>query len=228
MIKSIGIIPDGNRRFAKAIMKHPWIGHKYGVRKIREVLHWCRKAGIKYVTLYAFSLENFDRPKKEFEMIMKIFETELNDILKNKNHDVHRYNTKVRIIGKREKLSRRLQNLIEKVEKTTAGNNKYFLNLAIAYSGRDEIVDACKKIAEKGLDPNKIDDKTFRKFLYAGDFPDPDLIIRTSEQRLSGFLLWQSAYSEFISIPKTFPEFQEEDFMKAIEEYEQRERRFGK
>ena len=228
----VGIIMDGNRRFAKYLMKRPWEGHGFGIGKIRELLEWCSDLGIRYVTLYAFSIENFKRPKKEFKMIMNIFEKEFKSMIRDKNHDVHKHRVRIKVIGRRKMLSSLLQSLVNKVENLTAKYNNYFLNLAIAYGGRAEIVDACKKIGKKivngNLSPEDIDESTLKNNLYTNGFPDPDLIIRTSEKRLSGFLLWQSAYSELVFIPKLFPGLTKEDFLQAIDDYDKRERRFGK
>ncbi|MHA1754469.1 MAG: polyprenyl diphosphate synthase [Candidatus Odinarchaeia archaeon] len=227
----IGVILDGNRRFARERGLHVWLGHKMGAEKVRDFLKWCWKLNIKVVTLYAFSIENFNRRKKEIEAIMEIAAEKFEEILTD--HAVKKHKVRVRVIGRRELLSPVLRNIIEKAEKATESYSDHFLNIAIGYSGRIEITDALRKIAAKikegVLNPEDITEEVISEHLYTAGLPDPDLIIRTSgEERLSGFLLWQSAYSELYFCDVYWPEVREIDLWRAIRIYQQRERRFGR
>ena len=228
----IAVILDGNRRWALKRSLNPWVGHKHGAEKVENLLDWCLQLGVKSITLYAFSTENFRRPKKEIEGLMQIFEEKLRKLLTDKR--IHQNQVKVKIIGRRELLPKSIKNIIEEVEESTKNYNKHFLNVALAYGGRAEIIDAAKRIAEKvkqgKLDPNEINEKLFERYLYTAHLPkqDPDLIIRTSgEERLSGFLLWQSAYSELCFLDIYWPEFRKIDLLRAIRVYQKRKRRFG-
>ncbi len=226
--KHLGIIPDGNRRWAKQRLIKPWEGHKKGLGKFREILDWCQELGIKMVTLYTFSMENFSRSKEEVDFLMEIIRRELEKMAKDEK--VHKERVRIKVIGRTELLPKKLQQAIKRAEDATAHYNNYQLNLAIAYSGRGEIVDATKKIAQKikegKIDISEIDENTISQNIYS-PMPDVDLVIRTAENRLSGFLPWQSNYAELIFLPKFFPDLTKEDFFKAIEEYSYRERRFG-
>ncbi|MFQ6096061.1 MAG: polyprenyl diphosphate synthase [Candidatus Bathyarchaeia archaeon] len=229
----IAIILDGNRRWAINRSLKPWVGHHYGAKKTEELLKWCLKLGVKSVTLYAFSTENFRRSSDEVEEIMSIFEEKLREI--SKNEDIHMHKVRVKAIGRLNLLPKRLQELIREVEMATKDYDEHFLNIALAYGGRAEIIDAAKNIARnvgKGtIDPEDIDEDIFEKFLYTSHMPkqDPDLIIRTSgEERLSGFLLYQSAYSELCFLDVYWPEFRWIDLLRAIRIYQKRKRRYGK
>jgi len=229
----IAVILDGNRRWALEHSLNPWMGHRQGAEKVEELLDWCLEMGVKSVTLYAFSTENFRRSPKEVEEIMKITEEKLRKLLTDKR--IHENNVKVKIIGRKSLLPKSLRKLADEVEESTKNYNKHFLNIALAYGGRAEIVDAARKIAErveKGeIETKQIDEKLFEKFLYTAHLPkqDPDLIIRTSgEERLSGFLLWQSAYSELCFLDIYWPEFRKIDLLRAIRTFQKRKRRFGK
>ena len=229
----IAVILDGNRRWALKHSLNPWMGHRQGAEKVKELLDWCLEMGVKSVTLYAFSTENFRRSPKEVEEIMKIAEEKLRKLLTDKR--IHENNVKVKIIGRRNLLPKSLRKLADDVEESTKNYNKHFLNIALAYGGRAEIVDAARKIAErveKGeIGSKQIDEKLFEKFLYTSHLPkqDPDLIIRTSgEERLSGFLLWQSDYSELCFLDIYWPEFRKIDLLRAIRTFQIRKRRFGK
>ena len=209
------------------------MGHRQGAEKVEELLDWCLEMGVKSVTLYAFSTENFRRSPKEVEEIMRIAEEKLRKLLTDKR--IHENNVKVKIIGRKNLLPKSLRKLADEVEESTKNYNKHFLNIALAYGGRAEIVDAARKIAErveKGeIGSKQIDEKLFEKFLYTSHLPkqDPDLIIRTSgEERLSGFLLWQSAYSELCFLDIYWPEFRKIDLLRAIRTFQKRKRRFGK
>lgn len=229
----IAIILDGNRRWAQECGFEPWVGHYYGADKTKEVLKWCLDLGIKSVTLYVFSTENFQRSLKEVENIMKLFKEKLQEILESE--DIRKYKVRVKVIGRTSLLPQDLQEIIKKVEEETKCYNEHYLNLAIAYGGRAEIVDAARNIAKKvasgELSPEEIDEKVFEQHLYTAFLPkqDPDLIIRTSgEERLSGFLLYQSAYSELCFLDVYWPEFRRIDLLRAIRVYQKRNRRFGR
>ncbi len=229
-IKHLGIIMDGNRRFAKRLMKNPWQGHAWGAKKVEKVLDWCLELKIPQVTLWSFSIENMNRPKIEFNYLMDIFEKEFLEVVNKEK--IHKNKVRINVIGRTDLLPRRVQDAIRKAEDATKEYSDYTINFAIAYGGREEILNATKKIAAAVRDNNlkieQLDEKTYRKFLYTNGTPDPDLVIRTSgEQRTSGFLIWQTAYSELYFCKKLWPEFEKEDMVKAIDSYKLRKRRFG-
>ncbi len=228
----IAIILDGNRRWAQNHSMNPNVGHYYGADKTEKVLRWCLNLGVKTVTFYAFSTENFTRSPDEVNELMGLFDEKLHQILEDE--DIHKYKVRVKAIGRLNQLPENLQDLIMKVEEATKDYDKHFLNLAMAYGGRAEIVDAAKEIAQHIVDgtlsPNEIDEEVFEKHLYTSYLPkqDPDLIIRTSgEERLSGFLLYQSAYSELFFLDVYWPEFRLIDILRAIRTFQKRKRRFG-
>lgn len=229
----IGVILDGNRRFAKRLMLEPWKGHEWGAEKVKELLRWCKGTGVKYLTLYSLSEENYkSRPKREMDFLLKIFEKEFIAITK-KSHDAHKNKVRVKAIGRINILPKNLQTAIAAAEESTKNYKDYFLNLAIAYGGQQEITDAVIKIAKKisagEIKLEQINEDLIRHSLYTNGAPYLDMIIRTGgEKRLSNFLLWQSAYSELFFVDKMWPEFTKEDFLSAIEEFKQRQRRFGK
>jgi tritrans,polycis-undecaprenyl-diphosphate synthase [geranylgeranyl-diphosphate specific] len=232
MPEHIAIILDGNRRWASERFLESWMGHQHGAERVSQLLEWCLDLGVQCVTLYSFSTENFRRAPQEVKEILQVIEEKLQEILTDER--IHKNQVKVKAIGRIELLPKKLQELIEKVEKTTQAYNKQFLTVALAYGGRAEIVDAAKKIAEKvkqgELPVEKINEDVFEKFLYTAHMPnpDPDLIIRTSgEERLSGFLLWQSAYSELFFLDIFWPDFRRIDLLRAIRTYQKRRRRFG-
>jgi len=227
----IAVILDGNRRFAKKLMRAPWMGHVWGAKKVREFLGWCRELGIKYATLYAFSIQNFNRPKKEFDYLMKLFEKDFRSITDPK-HDVHKYGVRVRFLGRIGMLPPAVQAAIRAAEKATARYTNYFVNIAVAYGGQEEITDAVKglavKVAKGLLKPAAINEELIRHSLYTDGTPYPEMIIRTGgERRLSNFLLWQSAYSELVFIDRAWPDIRKNDFVGAMKEFQARERRFG-
>ncbi|MCD6477899.1 MAG: di-trans,poly-cis-decaprenylcistransferase [Candidatus Aenigmarchaeota archaeon] len=231
--QSVGIIMDGNRRFAKELMKKPWMGHKFGVQKAREVLKWACEIGIKYMIIYALSVENLkSRPRMELKKILEYFDREM-DVLLSGRHIVHSTKTRVRFIGRIRLLPKKLREKMREVEEMTKDYNEHFLNVAVAYGGQQEIIDAIKKISLKIsrglLKTSQITKTLLKQNLYTNGFPYPDLIIRTGgERRLSNFLLWQSAYSELAFTDKKWPEFDKQTFLKIISDYQKRERRFGK
>lgn len=230
----IGIIPDGNRRLAKRLVGSSFKGHEWGMGKIKDIIDWCRELGIRVMTFYVLSLENLDRrPREELDLLFGIANKEIEDILNNKDHKIHRNRVRVRFFGRMDLLPPELQEGAGKVMERTKGYSDYYVNLAIAYGGRQEIVDASRRMAiEAGkglLDPESIDETLMRRYFWTNGFADPDLIIRTGgEKRLSNFLTFQSTYSELVFTEKMWPEFGREDFLGAIGEFSERQRRFGK
>lgn len=226
----IGIIMDGNRRFAKEFGIGNDTGHSEGARRLEDVLQWCWDVDIHIVTVYAFSTENFKRGEEEVKELMDLFEKMFNKVAEHKS--IHKYQVKINAIGNLSVFPERVQRSIEKATQSTKNYNNYILNVAIAYGGREEIANAVKKIAidykKNKIDQNDINEELISKYLYTSGLPDPDLIIRTSgEERLSGFLLWQSAYSELYFCDTFWPAFKKIDFLRAIKMYQQRKRRYG-
>lgn len=232
MPEHIAIILDGNRRWASEKDLNPWLGHEKGAENVERLLDWCIKLGVKSITLYAFSTENFQRTADEVGEILRIAEEEFRKILTDER--IHKNKVRVKILGRTNLLPESLQQLITNAEKATQNYESHFLNFAFAYGGRAEIADAAKKIAEevrKGrLNPDQIDERLIEQYLYTSYLPkqEPDLIIRTSgEERLSGFLLWQSAYSELCFLDAYWPDFRSIDLLRAIRTFQSRQRRFG-
>lgn len=226
--RHVAIIMDGNGRWAKKRFLPRAEGHRAGVKTVRTVVEAARRAGVRYLTLYTFSSENWKRPAFEVETLMKLFarslESELELMLKN--------NIRLRAIGDLSKLPQTLRQLLLQNQERTLSNDAMDLILAVSYGGRDEILHAARALAamaQRGeIDPAKIDSSLFAAQLYAPDIPDPDLIIRTSsEERISNFLLWQSAYSEMIVRPVLWPDFTEEELLECFKIYASRGRRFG-
>ena len=228
----IAIILDGNRRWASGKALDPWFGHEVGAERVEDLLDWCLRLDVKSITLYAFSTENFSRSTSEVEEILRIASEEFRKILTDER--IHKNRVRVKAIGRVTLLPDPLQQLIAEVEKATESYDQHFLNIAIAYGGRAEIVDAARKIAEKArkgtINPEAVDEQLFEQHLYTSHMSnqDPDLIIRTSgEERLSGFLLWQSAYSEFYFLDVYWPDFRFIDLLRAVRTFQKRKRRFG-
>ncbi len=210
----------------------PWQGHREGAEKVKKFLEWAHDLGITTITLYAFSTENFNRSSEEVEELMKIYQENLAEILKT--DIIHDHRVKIKFIGRTNLLPESLGKLIEEVEATTKEYDDYYLNVALAYGGRAEIVDAAKKIAYKvkngDISPEDIDESVIEEHLYTSYLPqpDPDIIIRTSgESRLSNFLIWQSAYSELFIVDVYWPEFREIDLERAVRGFQNRHRRYG-
>ena len=226
--KHIAIIMDGNRRWAKNKNLPVSLGHKEGAKTLEKVVRYANKIGIKYITVYAFSTENWKRTTEEVTALMNLFQSYLDDYSKRADSE----NIKVKIIGNRQGLSEKMQKSIEKCMERTKNNTGIVFNIALNYGGREELLNVTHQIAEdvkKGiLQPEEITEKDIEKYLYTKGQPDPDLLIRTSgEKRLSNFLPWQLSYSEFLFIDKNWPDFTEEDLNYAIEEYQKRTRKFG-
>ena len=231
MPKHIAIIMDGNRRFSKIQGNMDAVdGHKKGINTLESVLDWCVDLGIEIVTAYAFSTENFNRPPNEVEGLMRLFKENFEGIARNKK--IHDNQVRVKAVGKLELLPDDVREAIRLAEESTANYNKRLVNIAIGYDGRMEIVDAIKKIVDEvengKIRPEDIDENLVNKNLYTAGMEDPNLIIRTSgEERLSGFLLWQSSYSELYFCDSLWPQIRKVDFLRAVRSYQQRERRFG-
>ncbi|HDI12798.1 MAG: di-trans,poly-cis-decaprenylcistransferase [Hadesarchaea archaeon] len=229
--RHIAIILDGNRRFAESRGIERTEGHFFGAKKLEEVVGWCQELGIKHITVYAFSTENFNRPENEVHALMDLFAQKFREVVRDER--VHRYKIRVRVIGNIEQLPENVRQAIEEAQKATQGYDGYTLNLAVGYGGRAELAEAVRRICEhieRGeLKPSEVDEDVIGRHLYTAGLPDPDLIIRTSgEERLSGFLLWQSAYSELYFCEANWPEFTKIDFLRAIRTYQSRNRRFGR
>ena len=222
-LKHVAIIMDGNRRWAKERNLPSAVGHKKGVDSLKATMKACDELGIKYLTVYAFSTENWNRKPEEVNFLMDL----LGDTLKNELDEMNENNVVISFIGDTTKLSDKLQKILKNAVKTTKKNTGVNLQIAFNYGSRDEIVKAVKDIIDEGI--TDITEETISQHLYTKNIPDPDLLIRTGgEMRVSNYLLWQIAYSEFIVIPEYWPEFNKEKLAKCIIEYTRRNRRFGK
>lgn len=224
----IGIIMDGNRRWAKAMGKPAGFGHKQGAKALENIVRYANKIGLKYLTVFAFSTENWKRAEEEVNGLMMLLQTYLDEYSKRADTE----NIRVKVIGDISALSEGMQKSIKKCIERTKDNTGVTFSIALNYGGRDEIVKATMKIAEEikqgKIEPTEIDEKIVEQHLYTAELPDLDLIIRTSgEIRLSGFLMWRSTYAEFYFIQKNWPDFTEQDLDDAIEEYSKRNRKFG-
>lgn len=221
------MIMDGNGRWAKKRGNIRLAGHRAGAETVRRVLDYCRKYGVQYLTLYAFSTENWSRPKAEVAGLMKL----LAKFLREKERDLIADECRFRAIGRRADLPGDLQSLIAKVEESTKHFQRQLI-VCLSYGGRAEIADAATRLADDvragKIPAGPISEETFASYLYAPDVPDPDLILRTSgEFRLSNFLLWEAAYSELYVTPVLWPDFEEKDFVAALDAFASRSRRFG-
>ncbi|MFB0500287.1 MAG: polyprenyl diphosphate synthase [Candidatus Hadarchaeaceae archaeon] len=227
----IAIILDGNRRFAQKLGLDKLQGHALGAKKLEEVLNWFQEIGVKHVTVYAFSIENFNRSSEEIKALMDLFVEKFKKMAKDER--VHKYKIRIRAIGDLTCLPKQVKKAIEEAQEVTQGYDGYTLNIAIGYGGRAELAEAVRQICERikrgELKPSDVDESIINSHLYTAGIPDPDLIIRTSgEERLSGFLLWQSAYSELYFCETNWPEFSKIEFLRAIRTYQGRKRRLGK
>jgi len=220
----IGFILDGNRRWAKERGLPAIEGHRVGYARMKEVVQWCNDRDIPYITIFVFSTENWKRSKEEVKYLFKLIKRALTKDLK----EFHKQNFRVRVMGRVKGLNDDLQQVIKAAEERTKDNKKGVLTLAINYGGRAQITDAVKQLMKDGIDVAKVDEARIAAYMDTAGIPDPDLIIRTSgEKRLSGFLLWQAAYSELYFEDKLWPDFTEHDLDRALEEYKNRQRRFG-
>ena len=225
--KHIAIVLDGNRRYAKKLGLQPWKGHEFGLKKLEDLFEWCQELGVKELTLYIFSTENFKRAKNEVSYLFNLFKQEVDKIKKKKG--VFKDSIRFNFIGRINMFPKAMRKSMLDIVKKTGKNNNFTVNFAMAYGGRQEIVDAVnsiiKKVQNKEI-PNKIDENTITKHLYLQS--EPELVIRPGgEKRISNFLIWQSSYSELIFIDKLWPEFTKEDLVKCLGEFKKRERRFG-
>jgi short-chain Z-isoprenyl diphosphate synthase len=233
--KHVGFIMDGNRRFARQAGFEALVGHHRGADKLHDVLSWCSEAGVRFVTVWCFSLDNFQRSPEEVEGLLQLFEDKAREMAVSPQ--IHEREVRIRFIGRLELLPESLRAEIRRVEEATAGYRKLQLNVAMAYGGREEIADAFRRYVKnqmaagegledilKNLDPSSLD-----PHLYTSGQPEPDLILRTSgEIRLSGFLLWQSCHSEYYFSDTNWPAFRQIDFLRALRAYHDRQRRFGR
>ena len=226
--RHVAVIMDGNGRWAKRRMQPRLFGHRAGAESLRAILRACRDHGVEFLTVYAFSTENWVRPQDEVSGLMSLLKT----FLKKDEHELHENQVRLRVTGRLQDLPKAVRTELERVMAATRNYEKGHLILALSYGGRAEIVDAVRAIAADvgagRLAPEAIDEKAIAARLYLPDVPDPDLMIRTSgELRLSNFLLWELSYSEFYFTETLWPDFREADFAKALEEYARRQRRYG-
>lgn len=223
--RHVAMIMDGNGRWALSRGLPRLAGHKAGTENLRRVIRSTVEFGVKYLTIYAFSTENWGRPLEEVRGLMSILE----DVLQRELNELHKEGVQLRHIGRLERLPGRLQEQVLDAIELTKNNDRLVLNVAFNYGGRDEIVHAIQKIIKDGIPPEDVTDELVSKYLYTAGVPDPDLIIRTSgELRVSNFLIWQAAYSEWYVTPTYWPDFDKEEYRRALEAFAQRDRRFGK
>ena len=232
MPQHLAIIMDGNRRYAEEVLGSPPLeGHRLGRKKLEEVLHWCMDLDIKVLTVYAFSMENFKRDSDEVEYLMDLLEQSLYEFADDE--DVHANRVGIRVIGQTDLLPEKVRKAMDYAYERTSGYNERFLNMAIAYGGRQDIANAVRAIAQDAVDGkisvDEIDEDTVSGYISTTGMPDPDLVLRTSgEVRVSNFLLWQLAYSELYFTDVYWPGFRHIDLLRAIRTYQQRVRRFGR
>jgi len=223
-INHLAIILDGNRRWARGQGLPTIQGHRRGYDRVKEVGDWCLARGIKYLTVYAFSTENWKRSKEEVDYLMELLHRALT---KEVDYYMER-NIRLRVIGRRRELSDKLIQAIDNAEEQTKDNTAGQVNLCINYGGRAEIIEGVQKLIDAGVDSEQVTEELFANQLWTAELPDPELIIRTSgEHRLSGFLTWSGVYSELLFIDKHWPDFSEQDLDQAIEWFTNRSRRFG-
>ena len=221
----VAIIMDGNGRWAQKRGLPRLDGHRVGVDSIQKILKTLSQKGVQYVTLYAFSTENWNRPEEEVTGILEI----LQYALRVQTEALHENNVRIVHIGKQDRLSPQLREEVAHAEQLTRGNRGITLNVAFDYGGRDEILAAVKKIIRDGIPGDQVDEALFQSYLFTGHSPDPDLIIRTGgEMRISNFLLWQSAYSEYYHTPTLWPDLESDEIERVLEDYSTRQRRFGR
>jgi len=215
---------DGNGRWARRHGRPVSFGHRQGVRAIKRVLHACEDLGVHALSIYAFSTENWARPRAEVRALMRLF----HETMQREIDEMHRRGVRIVVSGRREELSARMRDRIDEAMARTAGNKNGVLNVCLNYGGRAEIVDAARSLIQDGLAARDVDEAALSARMYQPDLPDPDLIIRTAgEHRVSNFLLWQGAYAEIVVSETLWPDFGEEELKAAIAEYASRVRRFG-
>ena len=222
--RHVAFIMDGNGRWATERGLPRIEGHRQGADRIREIIETLSGQGVEYVTVYAFSTENWGRPKEEVEGLMDIFYSAVEE----QTRELHDRNVRIVHLGKTANLNPELRRAVANAQRLTAYNTEVTLQVAFDYGGRDEILQAVRRIIRDGVDPDDLDEDTFRRYLYTSHCPDPDLIIRTAgEQRISNFLLWQSAYSEYYHTPTLWPDFRPAELEQALAVYRTRQRRYG-
>ena len=220
----VAFILDGNGRWAENRGLPRLEGHQAGVNNLRSIIKYCNNHGIEYATIYAFSTENWNRPEDEVSGLFRLLES----IIDNEARELHKNGVRIRHIGRLDGLSRELQDSINRAVNLTIDNKGMTLGVALNYGGREEILNAVRRLIEDRTTAEKVDESVFRRYLYDSDFPDVDLVIRTGgEIRTSNFLIWQAAYSEYYFTPVLWPDFNEEELEKALLAYSQRQRRFG-
>jgi undecaprenyl diphosphate synthase len=220
----IGIIMDGNGRWARSHGRPVSFGHRAGVRAIKRVLEGCEELGVRVLSVYAFSTENWTRPRAEVRALMRLF----HETMQREIEEMHRRGVRIVVSGRRDELSLRMRERIDEAVARTARNSNGVLNVCLNYGGRAELVDAVRGLVAEGVPAREVDEAAISGRLYHPDLPDPDLIIRTAgERRVSNFLLWQSAYAEMLVTDTLWPDFGVEDLKSAIEDYGSRVRRFG-
>lgn len=223
-MQHIAIIMDGNRRWAKEKFLPSMMGHKKGVEALKKTVRACDDFGVKYLTLYAFSTENWNRKQEEVDFLMELLAT----TIVNELDELNENNVRMNYIGNLSQLNNNLQNILSNSVEKTKNNTGVNLNIAINYGARDEITNAVKNIIKEGIPEDKINQELISKYLYTGNMPDPDLLIRTSgEKRISNYLLWQIAYSEIYITNTYWPDFDKEALTLAIKEFASRQRRWG-
>ncbi|OGZ62969.1 MAG: di-trans,poly-cis-decaprenylcistransferase [Candidatus Staskawiczbacteria bacterium RIFCSPHIGHO2_02_FULL_34_10] len=221
----IVLFPDGNRRWAKQKGITSFDGHQQGYKNIVDFAQWCKIKGVKVLTAFGFSTENWNRSPEEVEYLMRLIDKGLSESLPRFQAE----NIKVKIIGQKERLPEFVQKTVYNIEEETKNNTNLHLNLAVSYGGKWDILQAVKKIVEDKVLPEKVDEALFESYLSTAGLPNPDLVIRAGgEMRLSNFVLWQAAYSELYFSPKLWPDFTEQDLDLALAEFDARTRRFGK
>ena len=224
-LNHIAIIMDGNRRWAKEKNLPSALGHKKGVEALKTALRACNDFGVKYLTVYAFSTENWKRKQEEVDFLMDLVAVTLT----NELSEMHKENVQIRFIGDLTRLSEKLQKVLDNAVNTTKNNTGVILQIALNYGSRDEITNAVKQIVHNGIKEENITQNSISEYLYTKGVPDPDLLIRTGgEQRISNYLLWQIAYSEILITPKYWPDFDKNLLAECIEEFKLRQRRYGK
>ena len=221
----VAIIPDGNGRWARRRGWPRLEGHRAGTENVRRVVRSFADFGVRYLTLFAFSTENWERPWSEVQGLMDI----LGEVIEREARELHKEGVRVRHLGRLDRLSQGLQEAIRRSVELTRHNTRLTLNIALDYGGKAEVLQAVRRILADGLDPEEVTEEVFSRYLYTAGLPDPDMIIRTAgEMRISNFLLWQGAYSEYYSTPVLWPDFDEAEVRKALEAYSRRQRRFGR
>lgn len=223
--RHVGIIMDGNGRWAQERGLPRLAGHRAGTENLRRILRACVEFGVETLTIYAFSTENWNRPPREVSGLMSILER----VIDRELDELDEEGVQLRHVGRMEGIRPDLQKKIQEAVERTRDNDKLILNVAFNYGGRAEITDACRELLRAGVSPDEVDEAMLNRYLYTWPSPDPDLIIRTGgENRLSNFMLWQAAYAEIFSTPIYWPDFDRNEFRKALLEFASRERRFGR